>query len=259
MLVVFVLGVLVAVLAAAATRGVLSGRSTGVLVGCVAVVGIGLIVAIRLSRRGRSAGRSAAAEAAETHGFEHDADADPLLHRQFAPLPGIPRSGKSKRVLVGNILDRSLTIFQHTYVVNTGQAVVPVHHTAYVCAAPAWPEVIIIRRGLFSRIAWKLGRRGGLRLEHEPFNRGRRVRCTDEDFAIMLLGPEMQRFLAERPDIAWRIGDGRLAMVYSGALRFDRIGASIDRLHRFWALIPPELEEAFAGAPAAPYSSPSHE
>ncbi|MCP3905374.1 MAG: hypothetical protein GY715_17235 [Planctomycetes bacterium] len=259
MLVVFVIGGLVAAVALGAMYGASGGRvPLGGLVGVLVVIGVALAIAMKFLRRDGSPRRKAAEQAAEAHGFEHDADADPLLHRALLPLPGIPKSGKCSRVLVGSISDRRLRIFQHTYVVNTGQAVIPVHHTAYVCDAPAWPEMVISKRGLFSRLAWALGRRGGLRLEHEPFNTSRRVRTDDEDFAIMLLGPEMQRFLAERPDIAWRIGDGRLAMIYNGPLRFDSMGRSLERLHRFWDLVPPELEGAFASPPVAAYPSPSH-
>ncbi|MHC5115008.1 MAG: hypothetical protein ACYTGP_11345 [Planctomycetota bacterium] len=258
---VFVLAGLVAAVAVGFMYGARGGRPPlPALVAVLVVIGVGIAIATRLLRREESRSkRTAAAEAADAHGFEHDEDADPLLHRALLPLPGIPKSGKCSRVLRGAIAHRPLTVFQHTYIVNTGQAVIPVHHTAYVCDAPAWPEMVISKRGLFSRLAWTLGRRGGLRLEHEPFNTTRRIRTGDEDFAIMLLGPEMQQFLAERPDIAWRIGHGRLAMVYNGPLRFDSMGRSIERLQRFWDLVPPELEDAFAGTPAAAYPSPSHE
>ena len=41
---------------------------------------------------------------------------------------------------------RGLTIFQHHYLVHTGQAPIPVYHTVYVTDAPPWPFLNVVRR-----------------------------------------------------------------------------------------------------------------
>ena len=68
------------------------------------------------------------------------------------------------------------------------------------------------------------------------------VGADDEAFAVTLLSPEMQSFLLEKPEVRWRIRNGEVCLIYSGDLKPARIGASIDRLRRFWSLVPPELD-----------------
>ena len=67
--------------------------------------------------------------------------------------------------------------------------------TYYVCPAPQWPKVRIRARRGFGRLLYRFGRRPGLVLDNPRFNEYFRAECEDEDFAILLLSPEMQRFL----------------------------------------------------------------
>ena len=82
----------------------------------------------------------------------------------------VQRHGASMR-----IWGRALTVFQHSYVIHTGQAPVPVYHTVYVTNAPDWPGLTVAPRGLVGRLLYRLGRRPDVLLENETFNALRKV------------------------------------------------------------------------------------
>lgn len=234
-------GIGIVVLMRSGGRGSLSGflgPAAGIAIIAAFVV---LVLALR-ARRGSATKRDASpVESTATRlGLAYEKRADDF-HRQFGPLPGIPGNGKVRHVLSGTLGEHPLTVFQHTYVVNTGQGVFPVHHTAYVTDAPPWPSLTVSRRNVFGRLLLRVGVRRGLLLEDHVFNAAMRIRTDDEDFTLTLLHPEMQAFLAEKPSVTWRVHPGRCAMIYGGALRSDRIERSLERFGRFWTLVPPEL------------------
>jgi hypothetical protein len=135
------------------------------------------------------------------------------------------------------VYERSASALDPTTLVPTDIVV----ETFYVCTSPPWPFVRIrARRGL-ARVAYRLGRRPGLELDDADFNAAFRVEADDEDFAIVLLSPEMQRFMLEKTSVDWSVGPEGVKLFYRGKLRRSRMGASLDRLRRFWTFVPVEL------------------
>jgi hypothetical protein len=126
--------------------------------------------------------------------------------------------------------------------VSTGQAMIPIVNTVYAVASPDWPVTHVTPRGGLSRLFARLGLNRGLQLENPGFNARFALRAADEDFAIALLGPDMQAFMLTHLRARWRIGHGRVCLTYSGALKPDRLAASLERLRGFWSRVPPELE-----------------
>ncbi len=113
--------------------------------------------------------------------------------------------------------------------------------TFYVLPAPEWPKVRIrARRGL-ARLFYRFGRRTGLVLDDERFNAAFRVDSEDDDFAILLLSPELQAFLLEKTNVDWSAGHGAIKLFYRGGLRRNRVDRSLERLRRFRDLIDDEL------------------
>ena len=111
----------------------------------------------------------------------------------------------------------------------------------YVLPAPNWPKVRIrARRGL-GRLFYRFGRRTGLMLDDERFNAAFRVDSEDDDFAILLLGPQLQAFLLEKTNVDWSAGRGAIKLFYRGGLRRNRVDRSLERLRRFRDLIDDEL------------------
>jgi hypothetical protein len=92
------------------------------------------------------------------------------------------------------------------------------------------------------RLLRRLGVRRGLLLEDEAFNDRFRVTTDDEDFALTLLDPEMQRYMTEKTNVTWHLHPGRAALIYSGAMRPERLEMACERLRGFWERVPPELE-----------------
>ena len=140
---------------------------------------------------------------------------------------------------------RPVSVFERSGMVpNPALQMIPtpmVVEVFYECPAPDWPEARIrARRGVFRLLA-RLGHRPGVRLDEPEFNLGFRVDAADEDFAIALLSPEMQRFMLEKRGVDWSVGNGRLRLYYRGRLRRGRMARSLDRFGRFWTYVPPEL------------------
>lgn len=158
-------------------------------------------------------------------------------------LAGFFQTGSGSLRFSGDLDGRGLAIFQHQYMIFAGTTTIPVIHTVYVVeVSPHWPSVTIARRSPWSWIGRLFGRSPGLMLDDPNFNRAFRVNTENEDFAIALLAPDLQRFLLTKRGVTWRISLGRLALFYSGKLRENRIAPSLDRLRGFLQRTPDELE-----------------
>ena len=93
----------------------------------------------------------------------------------------------------------------------------------YVYPAPNWPKVRIRSRRILGRLLYRFGRRPGLVLDNERFTAAFRVDFEDEDFAVLLLNPDLQAFLLEKPNVDWSAGRGAIKLFYRGSLRRSRI------------------------------------
>lgn len=183
------------------------------------------------------------AETAERLGFCYTPVADRALRDRFRDLSEIPRNAKIRHVLQGVLDGRGLAILEASYMVYAGHTMMQVSNTVYAADAPAWPSTLLSPRGLFGRLAFRMGRASGLMLESQEFNARFVVKTDEDDFAIALLSPEMQAFMLTKTRVRWRIGGGRVCLIYEGGLKAGRIEASLHRMRTFWSLVPPELHE----------------
>jgi len=190
----------------------------------------------------RDAKPRSAAEAADRLGLSYRRKGDREFRRRFSGLPGVSRGGSIKHVMEGTIDGRELVVFESTYLLFTGQAVIPVQHTIYVAEAPDWPPTRISPRNWLARLAMSLGWRSGLMLENPEFNRRFKVTTENDDFVIALLSPQMQEFILSKTRARWRIDAGQVCLIYGGSLKVARMSVSVDRMRRFWELVPQELE-----------------
>ena len=211
----------------------------------LAIVSVVFVLRMSGRRTGRRAGGgSARAEQAAQHlGLGYAAKGDKEFRARFADLPEIPRGATIKHVMPGRVGDRPIEVFEATYMIHTGQAPIMIAHTVFAAECPPWPVTHITPRNLLGRLVAALGRRSGLAMENAEFNRRFKVSTHDEDFAIALLSPEMQEFMLSKWSVRWRISPGRLCLIYRGTLKSDRMATSLERLSRFWELVPPELEQ----------------
>jgi hypothetical protein len=209
-------------------------------VGAAAVTAI-MLVRARGARGGRDRGAAALAEAAGRLGLTYRAG-DREIRDRFRDLPEVRRNAKIRHVLEGRLDGRGLVVLQSSYIVSTGQTIVQVVNSIFAVESPDWPATQVTPRGTLSWLYARLGLSRGLQLENPEFNARFAVRTDDEEFAIALLGPDMQAFMLTKTRVRWRIGHGRVCLVYSGSLKPDRLEASLDRLRGFWSRVPRELE-----------------
>lgn len=112
----------------------------------------------------------------------------------------------------------------------------------YVHPAPtSWPKVRIRCRRFFARLLYRLGKQPGIMLDDEQFNAAFRVDCEDEEFAVLLLNPQLQAYLLEKTNVSWSAGRGAIKLFYRGGLKRKRVDKSLERLRNFRDLINAEL------------------
>ena len=204
---------------------------------------LGVAMWVVVFHRGK-AGKTVSRELeAQRLGFTFRGKGDKEFRARFSFLAVVPRGASIRHVYEGSLDGRPIEVFQSSYMVSTGQSMVQISHAIYAVEAPDWPATQIAARNWFGRLVRKLSGPRGLELDDPEFNRRFRLKTDDEDFAIALLSPEMQAFMLSKTSVKWRITPGRLCMIYSGTLKANRMEASLQRLQRFWKLVPPELEQ----------------
>ena len=212
------------------------------LIAALAVVIVVMILIIRAARRNQPQRAEKPEQVAARLGLIYEKKAEKAFHRAFGPLPGIPRSGSVQHIFTGALDGRPVTAFQHFYMITTGQATIPIYHIVCITDAPPWPPVKVAPRNAISRLLYRAGLRRGLLLEEEAFNAAMKVKAADEDFALLLLHPEMQQFILAHRHITWQINPGHIALISGGQMKFDRLEERLEILCRFWQLVPEELE-----------------
>ena len=175
------------------------------------------------------------------YGFDYKAKAGREVPERFRLVRGVKPTASIRHVFRGRLAGHDLCCFQQTWQVNTGQATIPVNHVFFITDAPSWPAVTVRRRGGLSRLLDRFRRPPGLSLDRPAFNRTFRVDTEDADFAALLLTPEVQDFLLERPAPTWQVLPGALAMIHSGTMKMARVPLSLERIERFWSMVPDEL------------------
>ena len=211
----------------------------------VLVILLVVLFALRARKSGGSSGDApGTAQALATElGYDYVRKPPKSFRVRFAHIPEIKNKGENKHVISGDLDGRQITFFNNTYIIPAGQVVIPVMHCVFACAGPDWPTLSVTPRGTLGRLFARMSSNKGITLENHAFNRAFKVSCADGDFAITLLSRELQEFMLEKTSgMKWRIGSGMVCMVYSGTLKLHRVPASLDRMRRFWSLIPSELE-----------------
>jgi hypothetical protein len=184
-----------------------------------------------------------ASNAAAQMGWNYLADAPSGFSGEWSIIPGIRSSGRVTHLMQGPLGRWQATAFVSTFVLYTGQVNVPVSRTVFALDTPVWPTTNIMPRSWMARLLWPLMRRkSGLILENTRFNSTFKVRSDDEDFAITLLSPEVQKYLLTKSTVRWYMGYGRLCLICPGTMQPENVVASAERLERMMALIPPEME-----------------
>ncbi|MCC6678047.1 MAG: hypothetical protein IT436_12975 [Phycisphaerales bacterium] len=218
-----------------------------IFAGFFAFVGVFIALAIAAEKRRAQRQREAceAAGVSIRHGLGlKDEDAA----RYFFDRTGLMRELRTGAKGVGfagvaRAGDREVVLVEHSYTSGSGKSQHTVRHAIVSVAAPGrWPDLRITPEGIFRKLAELVGMKD-IQLENPAFNDRWRVKTADEDFAVVLISPEMQAWLAEWPREYWvTIGEGAISVVASGHITPARLPVMIRLVTELADLIPPELE-----------------
>jgi hypothetical protein len=214
----------------------------GLAVVGMAVVLLAMVVAARMSGGAGAWSSAAATETTERLGLSYLAAAEKGFRDRFRDLPEVPGNARIRHVLEGELDGRALVVFESSYMVHTGQTMMRVANSVCAVESPDWPVTHISPRGALSRLFVTLAAGSGLRLENPQFNASFSLKSDDEDFAIALLGPDMQAFMLTWARQRWRLGHGRVCLINTGPLKPQNVPAELDRMRGFWTWVPRELE-----------------
>lgn len=243
----FIVAVLMAVIIASLFAVILSSHRGAVPGMLVVVLLVALtaciVIAAKIVERKRTGprGRASLDPLIERYGLVPYADSKREYAKAWSVLPEIPKNGKIKRMYVGELDGRELTLFEHQFTTMAGQTPIQVSHTVYSVPAPGWPELGVTPRHWLAKLFWRPGGRrprGSIQTGDHAFDRDWAVRTEHEELVTLLLDDGLRAHIASKPGVRWRIVGERLCLIYTGRLRNDLAEASIDRLRQFLALTP---------------------
>ncbi len=254
----YVLIAMVLIVTGVVMIAVTTSQSVRVPVVVVATIAFGLLFLIvsivKASKHAAKKTSTAIEEICAQHGLvyhrmtKHD-DKDAI----FTPFQHIEQLRTGGKGLVWIAADPAgenpLTLLQHTYIVSTGQSAVQVVHTLTAMPCPTtWPLLKLTPENLGHRIADMLGK-GDLKLESDEFNKRWFVKADDEDFAALVLSPDMQEWLVDAPKWAtFHLGHGQLVCAAKKGFKPEALPELIELCNGFANLIAPELQAWVATA-----------
>jgi hypothetical protein len=182
----------------------------------------------------------------ESHGFT--LTKGPSKHAEEiaarAPLP----EGTRCRYSVdwwgeGKIDDVDVTMLCHRTVRRAGKSTETLYTMISRTECPsAWPGLRLQAETFISKMAKKVGVKD-LEVENEAFNKRWLINANDEEFAVLLLSPEVQEWLLDaNKKESWSILDGHLICTWHKRLKPKELDLFVGRVATFRRLIPPELD-----------------
>lgn len=205
-------------------------------------VAIGAIVGIAVARRRRREllDRLGAA------GWRIDAKPDGAQRESaFGPFEalGLGRGARGVRATMdGEVEGAEVRVIEHRYVEGGGNNSRTVRHVAAAIPCPdSWPMLRLSHEHLGTKLLSMLGGKD-LQVESEAFNKRWRIAADDEDFAVLVLSPDVQDWLMrdDRREV-WAIGRGWIACARRERLRAESFERISRRPLELLAMLPPEL------------------
>lgn len=183
-----------------------------------------------------------------------NADPDPQAADEALRLSGLFRDLKTGPVGVRwcarvEVDGLAVRILEHRYSTGSGKnRTIHDHTIVSLPCPPTWPVLTLDREHLLHKVANLLGH-NDLQLDDPAFNARWRVRTDDENFAIVLLSPEIQTRLMTLPKrTAVRVGAGAVSLGWPRRLRPAELEPALRWAADLWHALPPELRQT-ASAP----------
>jgi len=157
------------------------------------------------------------------------------------------RAGRDRyafNTLSGGYQDNDVTVFDYHYKTGSGK---DTHHhylSFFLLKMPViFPELVIVREGLLSKIGQALGY-DDIDFESHEFSRKFCVRSKDKKFAYDVCNALMIEYLLSNDDLSIEIENNILAISFNRRLSPERIEPNLNRLIAVRSLLPDYL---FAG------------
>jgi len=215
-----------------------------IIVGVIAVVVILAILSF-LSARKR---RQAMMELAARLGLRFDPQKDWDLAERYNFLNKL-RAGSNRyalNTLSGNYKGHDVTAFDFHYETHSSDSKgnrQTQHHyfSCFTLHLPkSFPELVIAREGLFSKIAQAFGY-DDIDFESHEFSRKFCVRSPDKKFAYDVCNARMMEYLLANDDLTIEIDRSVLALTFNSRLKLTSIEPNLDRLVMLRSLMPDYL------------------
>ncbi len=144
---------------------------------------------------------------------------------------------------MGEVRGRPVTIIEHRYTTGSGKSRSTHYNTIAATPAPGtWPGVELSPANLFHRIGELLGAKD-FKVEDEEFNRRWRVKVDNEDFALLVLTPEVQAWAMRLPKGTMvRVGTGVITVSRAKTLKGTQCATLAKACVQLAELLPPELD-----------------
>jgi hypothetical protein len=155
-----------------------------------------------------------------------------------------------KMIARGIIRDRDTTLIEHMHMVSTGKSAHAVYFTFAIIACPEhWPQLVLSEEHLGDKILKLFGKdRSDVQTESKAFDDRWRVECPDQNFALLVLSPEVQAWANTLPRSSRvSIGAGQINIALRAQLTAKTVDSFVDSPSTLADLLPPELE-AYASA-----------
>jgi hypothetical protein len=141
----------------------------------------------------------------------------------------------------GHVGQTPVAMCEHRYTTGSGKNKSTHYNTIAATPAPqAWPFVELSPESVFHRIGELFGSKD-FKVEDEAFNRKWRVKVTDEEFALLVLTPEVQAWCMTLPKYAQvRVGGGAVTVALGKYISKDAT-MLINRCVELSRMLPQEL------------------
>ena len=213
-----------------------------ILLGIVIVV---VVVAVNLAAKKRREGLAALAQRL---GLMFEPRTDSQMAQRFAFLNKLAQGSNrfAFNILWGNFRQHAVYAFDYHYETysrdSEGHQQTNDHYFSclILMLERQFPELIIAREGLLSKIAQGLGY-DDIDFESNEFSRTFCVRSRNKKFAYDFCHARMMEYLLQNQDLSIELEGSALALTFSGRLDVTQVEYNLNRLAQLRTLIPKYL------------------
>jgi hypothetical protein len=181
-------------------------------------------------------------------GLQFSPDRDRTIADRFHFLNRLAQGSNryAYNIVSGTYQGRSVLVFDYHYQTESrdSKGHRRTHHHHFSCFVlqleRAFPELTIVREGIFSKVAQAFGY-DDIDFESHEFSRKFCVRSKDKKFAYDVCHAQMIEYLLTNDDLNIEIENTVLALAYSGVLKPEEIEPNLQRLVQVRELMPKYL------------------